>query len=105
PHLDVVETDKEYVVKADLPGMKKDEVAISMHDGVLSISGDRKADPVESTHQRHVIERHHGRFERQIHIPVDVLVAKASATMENGVLELKLPKDLEKIAPAVIPIA
>ncbi|RKO91066.1 HSP20-like chaperone, partial [Blyttiomyces helicus] len=92
PHLDVVETEKEYVVRADLPGMKKDEVTISMQDGVLSISGDRKAETVESTHQRHVIERYHGRFQRQIHIPVDVVVTNASATMENGVLELKLPK-------------
>ncbi|RKO87016.1 HSP20-like chaperone [Blyttiomyces helicus] len=105
PQIDVVETEQEYIVKADLPGLKKDEVNISMQDGVLSISGDRKAEKVESTDQRHVVERYHGRFQRQIHIPVDVIVAKASAKMENGVLELKLPKDLKKIAPAKIPIA
>ncbi|RKO83609.1 HSP20-like chaperone [Blyttiomyces helicus] len=105
PCLDVIETEKEYVVRADLPGMKKEEVTIAMQDGVLSISGDRKADPVEPSHQRHVIERAHGRFQRQIHIPVDVIVANASATMENGVLELKLPKDLEKSSPAKIAIA
>ncbi|RKO83041.1 HSP20-like chaperone, partial [Blyttiomyces helicus] len=82
-----------------------EEVTISMQEGVLSISGDRKTEHVESTDQRHVVERYHGRFQRQIHIPVDVIVDKATAKIENGVLELKLPKDLQKIAPAKIPIA
>ncbi|RKO85685.1 HSP20-like chaperone, partial [Blyttiomyces helicus] len=95
PHLDVVETGKKYIGKADLPGMERDgydKISINMQDCILSISGDRRAEPVESTHQRYVVERNHGRFQRQIHIPVDVVVANASAKMEHGVLETRLPK-------------
>ncbi|RKO90399.1 hypothetical protein BDK51DRAFT_39629 [Blyttiomyces helicus] len=74
------------------PAKPQDGLDIFMHNSLLTISGDRKPEPLDSTDQRRVTERYHGCFRRQIRIPSDVVLAKVTGTLRKGVLEIKLPK-------------
>ncbi|KAJ3203291.1 hypothetical protein HDU83_000660 [Entophlyctis luteolus] len=91
-HLDVSETDKGYVVHADVPGVKKEEVDVHIKDGVLTISGERSNNKEIKDGQRHVVERSYGKFSRSIRLPEDANADKVTASMENGVLELVFEK-------------
>ncbi|KAI9325212.1 HSP20-like chaperone [Zopfochytrium polystomum] len=90
--LDVSETEKEYLVKADVPGVKKEEVSLSVKDDVLTISGERTTSTDESNEHRHIVERAYGRFSRSIQLPKDANPDEISATMEDGVLKLTITK-------------
>ncbi|KNC96228.1 uncharacterized protein SPPG_08381 [Spizellomyces punctatus DAOM BR117] len=92
PRVDVTETDKEYVIKADLPGLSKSDVQIHVSDGALTLEGERKHEHEEKTDRRHVVERSFGKFSRRIRLPPDAQVDNAKATMENGVLQIALAK-------------
>ncbi|KAI9324801.1 HSP20-like chaperone [Zopfochytrium polystomum] len=90
PRLDLAETDAGYVVHADLPGIPKDKVDVSISDeGVLVISGERSANKEIKDEQRHVVERSYGRFERAVRLPQDADRDNVQAKMADGVLELK----------------
>ncbi len=80
------------VVLVELPGMKREEIEVSLHDGLLSISGERKEETAakDSTVQRS--ERYFGRFSRSIALPVAVEADKVTATYQDGVLRVVLPK-------------
>ncbi|TPX69571.1 hypothetical protein SpCBS45565_g02292 [Spizellomyces sp. 'palustris'] len=96
PRLDVTETDKEYIIKADLPGLNKDEVKIHLDNDVLTIEGERKDEREDRDGDRfHIVERTFGRFRRSIRLPPDAQVDNVNAKMENGVLELDIPKNQE----------
>ena len=71
PQVDITEDDKEYLIKADLPEMKKDDVKVTMENGVLCISGERKTEKEEKTKKYHRVERSFGSFEREFMIPED----------------------------------
>ncbi|KAI9346758.1 HSP20-like chaperone [Zopfochytrium polystomum] len=93
PRLDLAETDAGYVVHADLPGIPKDKVDVSISDdGVLMISGERSANKEIKDEQRHVVERSYGRFERAVRLPQDADRDNVQAKMTDGVLELVVPK-------------
>ncbi|KAI9329031.1 putative heat-shock protein [Zopfochytrium polystomum] len=93
PRLDLAETDAGYVVHADLPGIPKDKVDVSISDeGVLVISGERSANKEIKDEQRHVVERSYGRFERAVRLPQDADRDNVQAKMADGVLELVVPK-------------
>jgi len=92
PLVDISEDDKEYVIKADLPEVKKDDVKISVHDGVLSISGERKYEKEEKGKKYHRVERSYGSFERSFTVPADAEEEKVSAQFKDGVLMVHLPK-------------
>ncbi|CAB4243637.1 Heat-shock protein Hsp20 [Methylacidimicrobium sp. AP8] len=92
PLADVTEDDKEYVVKLELPGMKREEVKVTIESGELTISGERKAEKEEKNKKYHRIERAYGAFSRSFVIPDDVVADKIEAHFKDGILEVHLPK-------------
>lgn len=105
PALDVVETDQEYVVNFDIPGMTKDDLKIEIHESKLTVSGERKRlttkevkDGAEAKEDKTFyshFERSFGRFERTLSLPKNVDPAKIAARAENGVLTVQIPKTVE----------
>ncbi|KAK4539102.1 hypothetical protein RGQ29_031974 [Quercus rubra] len=92
PAIDAHENDKEYVVVAEIPGLKKEELDISVNEGVLTISGERKRSSEFKDGASLVRERQYGKFSRTIKMPTPISADKIKAGYENGVLEVKLPK-------------
>ncbi len=92
PSVDIIEDDKEYLIKADLPEIKKEDVKISVEDGVLAISGERKYEKEEKGKKYHRVERSYGSFERSFSVPSDTEAEKVSAQFQDGVLLVHLPK-------------
>ena len=92
PAVDIQETGKEYVVKADLPEVKKEDVKVHLEDGVLTIEGERKQEKEESGKKFHRIERAYGQFMRRFGLPAEVDAAKVQAEFKDGVLNVRLPK-------------
>lgn len=92
PAVDVQETDKEYLIKADLPEIKKDDMKIAIDDGVLSMEGERKQEKEEKNKKFHKVERIYGKFVRRMALPSDVDETKVTAEFKDGVLNVHLPK-------------
>jgi HSP20 family protein len=95
PAMDLVETQEHLVLRADLPGMSEDDLDIEVKDGVLTISGERKAEREEKSEGFHRVERAFGRFSRSLSLPEGVNADQVNANFENGVLEVKIPKPEE----------
>ncbi|MFC1765514.1 Hsp20/alpha crystallin family protein [Planctomycetota bacterium] len=92
PVLDIVEKDNNFVVMAEIPGIKREEVDISVTNSILSISGEKKA-PEKPMEKGYVhSERVFGQFRRDINVGVDIDTGKIEATCENGILTITLPK-------------
>lgn len=104
PKLDVVETDKSFLIEFDVPGVEKEDIEINVHEGILTIRGERKAREIEETETRIRAERVTGSFSRAFHLPSEIKEKKISARMENGVLYVELPK-AEEIKPHSIKIS
>ena len=100
--LDVHETDQAYVVSAALPGVNSDAVNVSLHDGVLTISGEIPQFTLENSRAL-MLERVYGKFQRTIRLPQPIDANTVEATMENGELTLTLPKTPEA-QPRVIQV-
>lgn len=92
PQVDITEDDKEYLLKTDLPEIKKDEIKVNVENGVLSVSGERKAEKEEKNKKFHRIERSYGSFMRSFNLPEDANGAKVTAEFKDGVLQVHLPK-------------
>jgi HSP20 family protein len=103
PPVDIEESDREYLIKAELPGMKKEEVKLTVEGGTLSISGERKAEKEEKDKKYHRVERRYGAFSRSFTLPEGALAEKISAEFKDGVLMVHLPKD-EKAKPRAIEV-
>jgi HSP20 family protein len=104
PAIDVYE-DKDHVfVRAEIPGMKKDEIDISLHEGVLGLSGERKLEKEYGEAETHRVERFAGRFQRSIWLPAPVDAAKVRATYKDGILAITLPK-AEEAKPKQISVS
>ena len=95
PALDVFEEKDNFVVKAELPGMKKEDIEVSFHDGSLSISGERKSETKHEDAEVYRAERFFGRFQRTVTLPAPVAVDKVKAAYKDGVLTITLPKTEE----------
>ena len=93
PLVDVHETEEEYLVKVDLPGVKAADVNVELNDNVLSISGSRAAD---ETGQAQLVERPYGSFVRTLTVPQGVDGDSIEAGYQDGVLELRIPKPAEQ---------
>ncbi|UCG44018.1 MAG: Hsp20/alpha crystallin family protein [candidate division WOR-3 bacterium] len=92
PALDVEETKEAVIVRTELPGMKKEDIKISVSGDELCISGERKHEAEDKGKTFHRIERAYGTFQRSLVLPADVQGDKAKAAYKDGVLELTLPK-------------
>jgi HSP20 family protein len=92
PAVDVTETDAEYLIKADLPAVKKEDVAVEIRDGVISVRGERQQEKEENGTRIHRVERSYGVFERRMGVPADVDPTKVAAEFKDGVLQVHLPK-------------
>ena len=104
PPVDIYETDDAFVLKAELPGFRKEDVTIEMQENRLIIRGERKREEEVKEDKYHRIERAYGRFERSFWLPTTVDSEKIQATFKDGVLELRLPKS-EAAKPKRIAIA
>jgi HSP20 family protein len=92
PDVDIKETDKEILIKADLPGMKMEDIDVSVDEGQLIIKGERKEEKEEKDKNYIRVERSYGSFYRSFDIGAPVKSEQVKATYKNGVLEITLPK-------------
>jgi len=101
PAVDVYEKADAVVVKAEIPGMSKEDIEVDLNDSVLTITGEKKHEEEVKEHDYYRCERLFGTFSRTIQLPVDVKTEQAKATFKNGVLEVRLPKTEEAKRKAV----
>ena len=92
PLVDISEDDKEYLVKAEIPEMKKEDIKINVHDDVLTVSGERKYEKEEKGKKVHRVERAYGSFMRSFTMPENADGSKISAEYKDGMLKIHLPK-------------
>ena len=92
PPLDLHEDKDNFVVNIELPGMKKDDIEVSLHDGSLSISGERKSEEKFEGADTYRSERFFGRFQRTVTLPAAVVADKINAQYKDGLLTVTLPK-------------
>jgi HSP20 family protein len=95
PALDVYEDKDNLYVKAELPGMKREQIDVSLHDGTLSISGERKSEEKHQDAEVYRAERFVGKFQRSVSLPTPVAPDKVKAQYRDGVLTITLPKTEE----------
>jgi len=103
PLVDISEDDKEYLIKAELPDMKKEDIKLTVHDDVLTITGERKYEKEEKGKKYHRVERAYGSFMRSFTLPDDADASKVAADYKDGLLKVHLPKS-EKAKPKSIEV-
>jgi HSP20 family protein len=92
PAADVSETEAEYLIKADLPEVRKEDVSITVQDGVLTLSGERRQEKREETEKMHRVERSYGSFARRFSLPENVDEQGIRAESRDGVILIHIPK-------------
>ena len=92
PAMDVAEDDGQYTITVELPGAKRDDVVVELHDNVLTIRGEKKSEREEKKEQVRWVERTYGSFSRSFTLPPNADGTKVQAGFENGVLTLAIPK-------------
>lgn len=106
PLVDVTEDEKEYLIKAELPEMKKEDVKVTVEDGTLRITGERKFEKEEKGKKYHRVERAYGTFERTFVLPEGTTPGKLTADYKDGVLKVHLPKtEVAKPKPIEVKVA
>jgi HSP20 family protein len=103
PAVDIQETETEYLVKAELPEVKKEDVKVTVENGVLTVQGERKQEKEEKGKKFHRVERSYGTFLRTFAVPLDAEETKVAADFKDGVLRVHLPKT-EKPRPKAIEV-
>src|SRR3954471_6022357 len=96
PSMDLVETEDHFVLRADLPGLSEEDVAIEIEERVLTVSGERKAEHETTKEGYHRVERAFGKFSRSLTLPEGVDAEAVTASFDKGVLEISIPKPEEK---------
>jgi HSP20 family protein len=104
PDVDIVEDQNEFLIKADLPEMKREDVKITVEDGVLTFSGERRQEKEEKNKRFHRIESEYGSFARSFTLPTGTLGDKVTAEFKDGVLRIHLPKDVKASAAKTVEI-
>ena len=95
PPCDIFETDKQLVMKFELPEVKKEDVEVKLEQNVLTLCGERKFEEKTDRENYHRIERHYGEFIRSFNVPMYVDAARITAEFKDGVLTVTLPKNEE----------
>lgn len=93
PLVDIAEDEKEYLVKAEIPEVKKEDLKVTVEDGTLSITGERQSEKEQKGRRYHRIERSYGSFERSFTLPDDADATKVNSDFKDGVLKVHLPKN------------
>ena len=101
PAVDLVDTKDALQVKVELPGVKKEDVEITLKDDLLTIKGEKKEEKEEKSENRYYVERSYGSFSRSLTLPSSVQTDQVKASFTNGVLEITLPKAEEEKAREV----
>ena len=104
PPVDILESKDAYLIRAELPGMKKEDVNLEVNDGTWTVSGERKAETLSNGVEYHRTERVHGRFSRSFYLPQTVQQDGIKATYRDGILEIHVPK-AEEAKPRQIAIS
>lgn len=92
PAIDMTSDDKHVIVRAEVPGFKEDEVKVDVRGNVLTITAESKQEREDKQENWHIREMRYGKFARSVMLPEEVVFEKADATLENGILTVKLPK-------------
>lgn len=100
PRIDVFEQDADFVVKAELPGAKKEDIAVALEEGDLIIRGERKAETEVKEEHYYRMERSTGSFYRRVPLPFETTAEAVKATFTDGVLEVRVPKPTQEERPA-----
>ncbi len=98
PAVDIKEEDERFLIHADIPGISADEIEVSMDQGVLTIKGERKHESTEGGKDYKRLERSHGVFIRRFSLPDTVDADNISASSQDGVLEVILPKSAPQVS-------
>ncbi|MBA4743167.1 MAG: Hsp20/alpha crystallin family protein [Azoarcus sp.] len=101
PRVDISETNNEFLIKAELPDVMKDDMHVSVDNGVLTLRGEKKQEKEEKGKKYHRVERHYGSFSRSFSLPENVDANAIKATFRDGVLNVTLPKTAKKSAKAI----
>ena len=101
PAVDISEAADEYRIEAELPGVQKDDVKLSIDNGTLILSGERKFEQTDKDARQHRVERYYGSYCRSFSLPDDVLPEKISAEFKDGVLSVHLPRSATKRNKAI----
>ncbi len=101
PRVDIVEAEQEFLIKADIPGVEKDHVKVSVENGVLTIQGERKTEKEEKDAKFHRVERFTGTFVRRFTVPENVDADAIKAVFKDGMLTLHLPKTQKALPKAI----
>ncbi|MEQ8714909.1 MAG: Hsp20/alpha crystallin family protein [Cyclobacteriaceae bacterium] len=97
PQVDIFENEKAFEIQLAVPGMNKNDFAIEMNDGMLTLSGERKFEKEKNDKNFHSIESHYGSFKRSFHLPKEIKADKVEAKYENGILFVTVPKDEKQL--------
>lgn len=93
PRVDITEDDREFVVKAEVPDIKREDVKITVENQLLTMAGERRQEKEEKNKKYHRIEREYGSFTRSFSLPANVAADKVTADFKDGILQVHLPKD------------
>ena len=104
PPVDILESKDSYLIRAELPGMKKEDFNLELHDGTLTLSGERKFEEPANGVEYHRVERVSGKFSRSFYLPQTVKSDGIKATYRDGILEIHVPK-AEEAKPKQIAIS
>ena len=103
PLVDISEDEKQYLIKAELPGVRREEVKVTLENGVLTLSGERKFEKEEKGRRYHRVERAYGQFTRSFTLPDDTDAGKVTAEFKDGVLRVQIAKS-ERALPKAIDV-
>lgn len=96
PHTDIAETDGNYEIRVSVPGMTRENISVEVHDGLLTVSGERKFEEEKKEKTFHSIESRYGAFNRSFRLPENTDQDRIEAEYKNGILTIVIPKDEKK---------
>lgn len=103
PAIDISDDDKQYSITVEIPGGKKEDVQVEVHEDMLTIRGEKKSEREEKKEQRRYVERSYGSFSRSFRLPADADAEHVDASFKDGVLTIRLPK-IEAAKPRTIAV-